>query len=117
MEIKKYYPQSVINHASTGWMKKKLPIVNHYTGSENGVYVAVYSHNKLKSIYSVGGDIYVMGLIRMKGTWNGSIAEPDGWQGKDISASPELKKLAIKYFPACGNDGWLGGDTGGFFGK
>lgn len=36
--------------------------------------------------------------------------------GKDISASNDFKKLAKKYFPACKNDGWVGGDTGGLFG-
>lgn len=107
----------VVNHAIAGWMRKKLPIINHYTGSGDGVYVAVYSHNKFRSIYTVGGDIYVMGLIRLKGSWNGTIAEPEGWEGKDISASEEFKQLAKQYFPACRNDGWVGGDTGGFFGK
>lgn len=108
---------SVVNQPVPGWMRKTLPIVNHYSGKDGAVYIAVYSHNRTGSIYSVGNGIYVMGLIRMKGTWNNNIAEPEGWQGKDISASEQFKKFAIHYFPACGNDGWIGGDTGGFFGR
>ena len=107
----------VVNHAIAGWMRKKLPIANHYSGSGDGVYVAVYSHSKFRSIYTVGENIYVMGLIRMKGTWNGTIAEPEGWEGKDISASDEFKQLPKQYFPACANGCWVGGDTGGIFGK
>ncbi len=107
---------SVINHEADEWTKKKLPIINHYNGTKNSVYIAVYSHNESGSIYPVGGGIYVMGLIRVEGNWNGRIAEPKGWEGKDISASDAFKKLAIMYFPACKKDGWVGGDTGGFFG-
>jgi len=107
----------VVNQKVKGWMKKNLPIINHYKGTNNGVYIAVYSHNKFKSIYPVSETIYVMGLIRVKGTWDGTIAIPEGWEGKDISASDEFKKMANKYFPACKNGGWAGGDTGGFFNR
>jgi hypothetical protein len=79
--------------------------------------VAVYSRQKAGSIYPVGGGIYVMGLIRVKGSWQGRIAVPQGTAGKDISAMRQFKRLANRHFPACRNAGWVGGDTGGFFGK
>ncbi|HOS38374.1 MAG TPA: CAP domain-containing protein [Spirochaetota bacterium] len=111
------YGNAVVNRPYPGWAQKRLPIANHYTGAENGVYVAVYSRTAAASVYPVGGGIHVMGLIRLKGTWNGRIAEPDGWAGRDISAAREFKRLAGQYYQSCGGDCWVGGDTGGFFGK
>lgn len=106
----------VVNVPVSGWKKCTLKIANHYTGSD-GVYVAVYSHEKEGSIYSVSPTIHVMGLIRVKGRYIGRVAHPDGWVNKDISAAQVFKDLANKYFPACKGGGWVGGDTGGFFGQ
>jgi len=93
-----------------------IPVVNEYKGAD-GVYIAVYSRNAEGSIYPVGGGIYVMGLVRVKGAWAGRIAVPAGYAGKDISALKVFKDLANRAFPACKGEGWVGGDTGGFFGR
>lgn len=107
---------TVVNQAYDGMTKKKLPIANHYKGSD-GVYVAVYSRNKEGSIYSVSREFHVMGMIRVKGEYIGRIAHPAGWKNKDISAAQKFKDLANKYFFACKGGGWVGGDTGGFLGS
>jgi len=105
----------VVNHEVSGYKKRILPTKNQYMGNDGG-YIAVYSHNPIGSIYSVGGDIYVMGQIRVQGKYDGRIFQPKGYEGVDISAAQYFKDLANKTFPACKGGGWVGGDTGGWFG-
>ncbi|VXD16800.1 hypothetical protein [Planktothrix paucivesiculata] len=90
-----------------------LPTVNQYKGADGG-YVAFYSRDPAKAVYSVGGGIYVVGQIRLKGRYIGRIFHPEGYLNQDISAIPEFKALCRKTF---GVEGWAGGDTGGWFGK
>ncbi|MDK3160117.1 WGR domain-containing protein [Kamptonema cortianum] len=90
-----------------------LPTVNQYRGVDGG-YVAFYSRDPTKAVYSVGGGIYVVGQIRLKGRYKGRIFHPEGYENQDISAAQEFKELCFKTF---GVQGWAGGDTGGWFGR
>jgi len=79
--------------------------------------IACYSHSEAGSSYSVGKDIYVMGIVSsLKGRYIGRIFQPEGYEGKDISAEQTFKELCNARFPSCKNGCWAGGDTGGFFG-
>lgn len=91
-----------------------LPTVNRFEG-EPGGYVAVYSRDARGAVYSVGGGIYVVGQIRLRGTYDGRIFQPEGFEGRDISAAPELKALCNEVFGGGAWDCWAGGDTGGWF--
>lgn len=106
---------SVINHPAPGYEQRVLPTVNQYMGDDGG-YIACYSHNQKGSIYPVGGDIYVMGQIRLQGKYIGRVFEPKGYEGKDISAAQEFKSLCNRTFSSAQGGGWAGGDTGGWFG-
>jgi predicted DNA-binding WGR domain protein len=90
-----------------------FPTVNQYMGADGG-YVAFYSRDPAKAVYSIGGGIYVVGRIRLKGRYIGRIFHPAGYEHQDISAAPEFKELCRNTF---GVEGWAGGDTGGWFGK
>ncbi|MCB8766602.1 hypothetical protein L2E68_22610 [Planktothrix agardhii 1029] len=90
-----------------------LPTVNQYKGADGG-YVAFYSRDPAKAVYSVGGGIYVVGQIRLKGRYIGRIFHPEGYLNQDISAVSEFKTLCCKTF---GVEGWAGGDTGGWFAR
>ena len=92
-----------------------LPTINRYLG-EDGGYVAIYSRNPDISVYGVGGDIYVVGQIRLQGRYIGRIFHPKGYEGQDISAATTFKELADEVFPRCEGGCWAGGDTGGFLG-
>ena len=106
----------VVNWAAPGTHPVTLPTHNLYRGPGGG-YVACYSHNAASSAYSVGGDIYVMGQMRVRGLYSGRIFQPRGYQGKDISAAPYFKQLCGQAIAACrGDTCWAGGDTGGWFG-
>ncbi|MDA0210555.1 MULTISPECIES: hypothetical protein [Desertifilum] len=96
-----------------GFEGRILPTVNQYRG-EDGGYVAFYSRDPTKAVYSVGGGIYVVGQIRLKGRYKGRIFHPEGYENQDISAAQEFKELCFKTF---GVQGWAGGDTGGWFGR
>ncbi len=90
-----------------------LPTVNQYKGADGG-YVAFYSRDPSKAVYSVGGGIYVLGQIRLKGRYIGRIFHPEGYLNQDISAVSEFKALCRRTF---GVEGWAGGDTGGWFAR
>ena len=90
------------------------PVFKAYTGDDGG-YVAVYTHDQEHSVYSVGGDIYVAGLVRVQGHYEGRIFYPTGYgQGDDITHDAAILRLCDRYFPALRGNDWIGGDTGGF---
>ncbi|MDR3443049.1 MAG: hypothetical protein P4L65_08535 [Legionella sp.] len=104
----------VINHPAPGAVQVFLPTDNSYAEAP-GCYIACYSHKS--GVYSVGPDISVMGQIRVKGTYEKRICQPDGFQHLDISKSDQLKGLCAEKIEACrGANCWAGGDTGGWFG-
>lgn len=106
---------SVISHPAPGYIEKVLPTVNKYTGDDGG-YIAVYSRDEERSVYSVGDGIYVVGQIRLQGYYQGRIFQPKGYENQDISANQELKTLTKETFPGHKGGTWAGGDTGGWFG-
>ena len=80
--------------------------------------IACYSHFQEGSSYSIGGNIYVMGIIDgIKGRYIGRIFHPERAADKDISKDPEFSAQCNARFPACKGQCWAGGDTGGFLGK
>jgi len=96
-----------------GLESRILPTVNQYTGNDGG-YVAFYSRDPAKAVYSVGGGIYVIGQMRLKGRYIGRIFHPHGYENQDISVAPEFKELCRNTFAV---EGWAGGDTKGWFGE
>jgi len=79
--------------------------------------IACYSHNQEGSSYAVSGNIYVMGIVDgLKGRYVGRIFQPQGYEGKDISADQDFKNQCNARFAACKGACWAGGDTGGFYG-
>jgi hypothetical protein len=106
----------VINWNAPGTRPVVLPTTNLYREKDGG-YVACYSRQEAESAYSVGGDIYVMGQVRLRGKYEGRIFQPRGYRGQDISALAKFKSICSANISAC-SDGtcWAGGDTGGWFG-
>ena len=90
-----------------------------------GCYIAAYSHQQQGSAYPVGSDIYVMGQVRVKGSYQQAkdginICVPRGYTiDSDISAEKVLnQKFSETLSETCKNDScWAGGDTGGFLGR
>jgi len=115
----KVYTQGrgAVNSPYPGLEAKTLPTINDFIGSP-GCYIACYSREEKNSIYSVGGGIYVMGQVRVPGSYSGRICLPKNYEEADISAEPEFKNLCARSLPqACKGDScWAGGDTGGWFG-
>ncbi len=86
-------------------------------GGTPGCYIACYSRRAEGSAYAVGGEIYVHGLVRVPGRYEGRICRPSGHETADISVptSPFGAQCAAG-IPSCRGGCWAGGDTGGFFG-
>ncbi len=103
---------AVGNNPLEGYEERTLPTVNRYTG-EDGGYLAIYSHDASKAVYSVADDIYVVGQVRLKGHYAGRIFHPEGYENMDIGSLDEFKQLAREVFDI---EGWAGGDTGAWFG-
>lgn len=96
--------------------KKLLPVDNFYRYSP-GCYIACYSHDAQNSVYGVGQNIYVKGLVRVNGLYIGRNCQPQGYFFKDISTIDYFSNLCQKRITTCKNDNcWAGGDTGGWFG-
>lgn len=107
---------TVINHPEPGFTEKVLPTINLYKGAQ-GCYIACYSHQRENAIYSVDGNIYVLGQVRIAGKYNNRICEPTNYAGKDISGDAVFKTICTEKIKACeGSHCWAGGDTGGWFG-
>jgi hypothetical protein len=106
----------VVNWPAPGSRPTTLTTRNLYRGPRGG-YIACYSHNAAGSAYGVGGKIYVMGQVRLRGDYDGRIFQPDGYRGADIGAAPHFKQVCGEALAACrAGDCWAGGDTGGWFG-
>jgi hypothetical protein len=82
----------IINHPSKGTTEKKLPTVNAFKEAP-GCYVACYSHMKQGSVYPVSSNIYVMGQVRVPGSYHDRICLPKGYEHRDISAEVTFKQL------------------------
>ncbi len=94
-----------------GFTKKLLPIDNTYTGNP-GCYIVCYSHDKDKSVYAVGGDVYVVGQIRVAGTKKFDSCEPQLAAGQVVSTVQAFKDLCNHTFStACGNQCWGGSQS------
>ena len=106
---------TVVNAPYCGMHKRYIPTKNLYTGND-GCYVMCYSHSPVNAIYSVEGDIYTHGQLRVPGYYIGRICVPHGYEHKDISASPYFKNLCNQHIHSCNKNCWAGGDTGGWFG-
>jgi len=106
----------VVNHSYPGFKEVVLPTINEYQG-EDGGYIAIYTREKEGSSYEIGKGIYVVGQVRIQGTYHRRVFVPTGYQpGDDITQDPELIALCEKHFPGHAGKLWIGGDTGGWFG-
>jgi hypothetical protein len=107
---------SVINHSQEGFEERTLITFNDYKGKDGG-YIAIYTREKSEGIYSVGGDIYVAGMVRIKGQYIQNIFYPEGYnEGDDITQDKKILEICNQYFLNLKDKMWIGGDTGGWFG-
>jgi hypothetical protein len=90
---------------------RNMPTRIQYTGVD-GCYIAVYSHDRYRSAYSVGNNIYVVGSIRVQGYYQGTVCQPKGYEGRDISTSLDMQAMTNRYFPGRKGGTWPGGYTG-----
>ena len=87
-----------------------LPVLK-LSARKPGCYVACYSNHA--GVYQV--DAYgVHGLLRVPGSYEGTVCQPQGHVHTDISANASFKDLCNQAFDNCHGGCWAGGDTGGF---
>jgi len=98
---------TAVNVPNPGFEKKIIPTNNDYRGV-NGCYVACYSHEKINSIYPFNNDIFIMGQVRLPGSYNQRICMPN--------SNIDANKLCNDKIKTCNGKCWAGGDTGGWFG-
>lgn len=113
-ELKIYVNEKVglSRSAFPGAKQTVLPINNEYK-DKPGCYVACYSKNPKSSTYKLYENAYVMGQVRVKGHYQDAMCLPTGFDGKDLSATKEMKDLCEKAFPAMCEKGscWADGKT------
>lgn len=102
-------------HFETGYEERLIPVVNLFTRTP-GCYVACYSHNPDKAVYSVANNIYLIGHIRVRGNYEGKMCVPENYENSDIRGEKAFKELCSRSFSCIGNSCWAGGATGVWFG-
>lgn len=102
-------------HPVPDTVEKHIPTVNIFNHTP-GCYVACYSHNPDKAVYSVTPTIYLVGQLRVRGSYVGRQCVPENYESADIRSEKVFKDLCSRAFSCPGNSCWAGGDTGGWFG-
>ena len=77
--------------------------------------MAVYSRHRDAGVYGGGGGIFVVGQVRLRGRYVGSVFAPTGFEQRDLGAAPEIAFVCNQAFGGGGWQCWAGGDTGGWF--
>lgn len=92
-----------------------VPVRVHFEGAR-GCYIAAYTHDRARSEYPVSDTIFVVGFIRVRGSYDDAgVCQPSGFENEDISAQTYMTVLTNRYYPGRAGGTWAGGDTGGFF--
>ena len=108
----------VINQPQIGFEPRILPTVNHTYQPLDGCYIACYSNSPEQAAYAITEDIFVMGQLRVQGSYEGRICRPLGIDPDvDLAGVETIKAACNENIPACAGDlCWGGGDTGGWYG-
>lgn len=102
-------------HPTPGLEERVIPNVNIFLRNP-GCYIACYSKNPDKSVFPVTSNIYLVGQIRVRGSYVGRMCVPENYETVDIRGERAFKELCSKSFSCIGNSCWAGGDTGKWFG-
>ncbi len=94
---------------------REVPIFNLFLRTP-GCYIACLSHNPDKQVYALAEGIYMVGSIRVKGSYESGYCVPDGYESRDIRGDSTITDLCSKSFSCIGNSCWGFGQTGGWFG-
>jgi len=81
-----------------------------------GCYIACHSTNPDKAVYAISPKIFVIGLIRIQGQYEGQFCRPKDYEKAEIRDEVIFKEICSKTFQCIGNSCWAGGDTGKLFG-
>lgn len=94
---------------------KVLPVAN-ISLKHPGCYISCHSTNPDKAVYAVSPIIYVIGLIRIEGQYEGQICRPRDYETAEIRDEEVFQELCSKTYQCIGNSCWAGGKTGELFG-
>lgn len=94
---------------------KIIPNINLFINTP-ACYIACYSTNPDKGAYSVSPDAYLVGQIRVEGSYQGKVCYPKDITQPIFSNEKRLTELCSKAFKCIGNSCWAGGTTGQWFG-
>lgn len=117
-QFKVYYNQKVglSTKSFDGAQEKVVPTNNEYKDAP-GCYVACYSKNEKDSAYYIMDNVYMMGQVRVPGTYTSGYCLPKGFENKELSSAQEFKEKCATAFPTqCQNNScWADGHTANFF--
>lgn len=104
----------VLNFPERGFTKKFVPTKNLYKEMP-GCYIACYSLDE--GVYLINSTVYLHGMIRVAGEYEGYQCRPTGSKDQDLSKLEKLKKLCRSELESCQTKSgcWAGGDTEGWF--
>ena len=111
-----YNGNLVINQPSAGFEKRILPTVNYTYNDIDGCYVACYSTNETNAVYETSAGIYVHGMMRLQGYYEGTTCRLTMELADRLDRDPAIKALCVNNIDSCQDGCWGGGNTGGFIG-
>src|SRR5436190_1619453 len=82
-------------HPFKGAIQKQIPTVTLYNQNP-GCYVACYSRNPDKAVYPVAQGIYLVGQLRVRGSYNGVMCTPENYETRDIRGEQHFKEICSK---------------------
>jgi len=98
-----------------GFELQILPVSNLFT-SKPGCYLTCNSTNPDKKIYSISTNNHVVGMIRVKGEYEGEVCKPKDYEKAEIKDEPFFKSLCSRAYQCPGNSCWAFPYTGALFG-
>lgn len=105
----------VLLETNEGYVPKDLPVHN-LSMDTPGCYLSCHSTNPDKGLYKSSDSIYVIGLIRVEGQYDGPFCRPSHYEKVNIKDEGVFKELCSKAYQCVGNSCWAGPTTGDLFG-
>lgn len=100
---------------TAGYQARRIRVAN-ISLKNPGCYISCHSTNPDKGVYRVSPNIYVIGLIRIQGQYEGPFCRPKDYEKVQIRDEVIFKEICSKTFQCIGNSCWAGGNTGNLFG-
>lgn len=105
----------VLTRPAMGYCPTCIRVANIFYKTP-GCYITCHTTNPDKAVYAVSPNVFVTGMIRVEGNYEGKICRPRDYEKATLRNEPIFQELCSKTYSCIGNSCWAEGDTGDLFG-